>query len=66
MSRRHASLARTQSRMDDRQPGMFARSADSQRAMSARYSARSSLGRISARSSSSVRFSSAASSSAGE
>ena len=36
MSRRHASLARTQSRWDARQPGSCPRSADSLAAMSAR------------------------------
>src|SRR6266496_2103242 len=66
MSRRHASLARTQSRWDARQPGSSPRSARSQWAMSPRYSARSSLGRIIARSSSSVRSASAVSNSAGE
>jgi len=63
MSRRHASLARTQSRRDARQPGRSPRSAWSQRAVSARYRARSSPGRIIARSSSSDRSARAVSSS---
>jgi hypothetical protein len=66
MSRRHASLARTQSRSDARHPGSSPRSAPSQRAMSARYSARSAAGLTIARSSSSSRFSSASFSSSGE
>ena len=66
MSLRHASLARTQSRSDARQPSSSPRSARSHRAMSARYRARSSAGLIIARSSSSVLSRSAASSSAGE
>jgi hypothetical protein len=65
MFRRQASLARTQSRIDTRHPGMSPRSAPSQRAMSARYSARSPAGRIIARSSISSRFSSASPSSSG-
>jgi hypothetical protein len=66
MSRRQASLSRTQSRRDARHPGSSPGDASSQRAMSARYSARSSAGLIIARSSISDRSSSAAASSPGE
>jgi hypothetical protein len=65
MSRRQASLARTQSRIDARHPGISPRSAPSQRAMSARYSARSPAGLIIARSSISERSRSASASSSG-